>query len=387
MERHSTQKAAQKGKNSAGQLKTKRDGLFSKQQGTATKKQPLLSQGDEQGEIEPSGFNPLFVGVAKTNATYVSDQFEALNISYQLGEEIPTIIHRFWSGGPMNENTMKVLSDGATKVKGKEWSNRLWYSSTLEDELFKKSLLTKQGRLKLKEQRDTLKNLGYTVAPIEDLASEIQKEKSPPITKAEIKQFAMSAAQIRVKGKSNDGIKHLSDVARLMYGYHYGGHHFDTDMGLGSMSLEQPYKHNDPKSEVPLMGAVGVVPYDYEMITGQKVGVSINVGTDEGKKAAAKLINAAIETSILLNGMFATRGNNPHIKQALTALAQTYRDGSLSKPGTNLSPIMVYGEVMASDFNITDRSDVKTAIRKMTVPPYILDVQAFTEESANRNAT
>ena len=397
IEEHSTLKAAQKSKSSAGQAKTKSDaknqnkgffdGLLSKKQGTTANKQPVPTTSAVQDRV------PILPEVAsKTtpkNETYVSDQFKVLNIPYQSGELIPTIIHRFWSGGPMNENTMNVLRDGATKVEGKQWSNRLWYSSTLENELYSNKKITKEDSKKIKKQRDELTRLGYTVAPIENLASEIQKaEDVSPITPDQIKQFAMSAAEIRIKGgkKSNDGIKHLSDVARLMYGYHYGGHHFDTDMGLGSMSLEHAYKHNDPQSEIPLMGAVGVVPYDYERITGLKAGVSINLGTDEGKKAAASLINAAIDTSILLNGMFATRAKNPHIKEVLTALARNYEGRSLSMPGTNLSPIMVYGKDIANDFTSTDRSEGKTAMRKMTVPPYILDVQAFTEESANRNA-
>lgn len=387
-------RAAQGSKRSAGQAKSKRDasnqhkgfftGPISKEPETAATELPVSTTS------AVLDFVPILPEVKSKQTseyhTYVSDQFEGLKIPYQAGELIPTIIHRFWSGGPMNENTMSVLIEGATKVKGTQWSNRLWYSSTLEDQLYKGKLLTKEDRKTLQEQRSKLQKLGYVVAEIEDLASAIQREKAPPVTKDDIKQFAKNAAAIRLKGgkKSNEGIKHLSDVARLMYGYHYGGHHFDTDMGLGSMSLEQAYKHNDPESQVPLMGAVGVVPYDYERITGQKPGVSIDVATDQGKESAASLIGAAIQTSIVLNGMFATRAKNPHIQEALTRLAELYRGQTMSTPGTLLSPIMVYGQKIASDGS-SDKSDSKMAMRKMTVPPYILDVQAFTAESANRN--
>jgi hypothetical protein len=156
-------------------------------------------------------------------------------------------------------------------------------------------------------------------------------------------------------------------------------------MALGTMSLDHAYKHNDPDSNVPLMGAVGVVPYDYERITGVKPGEPIDVGTTEGISAAAKLIRVAPEVAATLNGMFATRAKNPHIKEALTAIAQLYdKSPTLSTPGTNLSAIMVYGKEIAGNLD-SPKSKVKTAMRNMTVPPYILDVEAFTAESAIRN--
>ena len=349
---------------------------------------------------------------ATRNEIYTTGQFEELGLPYQLGRPIPTIIHRFWSGGPMSENTMNVLIDSATKVKGKKWSNRLWYSVTLEKELYsnkrpvdqiggplrellstkEKRILLKEERVQLEKQRMQLEKLGFTVTPIEGLASEIMKQCAienivPPVTLQQIEKFAKGAAAMRIRGgkQSAHGIKHLSDVARLMYAYYHGGHHFDTDMALGTMSLDHAYKHNDPESNVPLMGAVGVVPYDYEKITGLKPGEPIDVGTDEGLAAAAKLIREAPEMATTLNGMFATRAKNPHIKEALTAIAQLYdKVPTLSTPGTNLSTIMVYGKEIADNFD-SPKSKVKTAMRKMTVPPYILDVEAFTAESAIRN--
>jgi hypothetical protein len=391
MQRH---RANQQAATERGQTKRKSKALSSQE--------PLQDRGQREDKLEATSIQGQDTNLRKdqktTGATrneiYATAQFDELGIPYQLGQPIPTIIHRFWSGGPMNENTMNVLVESATKVKGKQWSNRLWYSATLENELYnnKQPATTKEQRAKLKEQRKQLEKLGFTVTPIEELASAIVKQCAieniePPVTLQQIEKFAKGAAAMRIKGgaKSADGIKHLSDVARLMYGYHHGGHHFDTDMGLGTMNLDHAYKHNDPESNVPLMGAVGVVPYDYEKITGLKPGEPIDVGTDEGKAAAAELIRVAPEVATTLNGMFATRAKNPHIKEALTAIGQLYdRSPTLATPGTNLSGIMVYGREIAANFD-SPKSMAKTAMRKMTVPPYILDGEAFTAESATRN--
>jgi hypothetical protein len=313
----------------------------------------------------------------KSNEAFMKGVFKDQDIPYQEGDEIPKIIHRFWSGGPMSEATMKVLRESAGKTQGTGWQNRFWFSKTLE----KHFEVDKAAKKKRKEQRKELKKLGYEVQSIEDLAKQIEKatgrNTGPKITKAGINEMGESAAGM-ANDKSNrkryEGIKHLSDIARLMYGYQYGGHHFDTDMGLGNMDLTKAYHHNDKLSQVPLMGAVAATSDNYVRAVKADPG-ALDTRKNKDQATAKRLINQVPPSSRFLNGMFATAPKNKNILSALDAMTDEYskKDGIRHFQGTFLSEMMVSGKEAASKKELN-----------MTIPPYLLDIEPITPESDNR---
>ena len=219
-----------------------------------------------------------------------NDQFltAALGVPIDMSQikRIPQEIHRFWSGGKLSDAAMQVLRESAEKTQGTKWSNTLWYSDSLEnaieDDDVNGNIISVEDRAVRAQQRGELIDLGYKVGPIEDLALPDPVEKSsfrsvlskilgdtPPLPppgsfyKKDFTTMAQKAVDKIKSGSSDrwDGIKHLSDIARLIYLQQIGGHHFDVDIGLGTMDLSRAYYHNDD-GQVPLFGSVTATSTD-----------------------------------------------------------------------------------------------------------------------------
>ncbi len=197
--------------------------------------------------------------------------------------------------------------------------------------------------------------------------------------------MAKSAAEMagdKTNRSRYDGIKHLSDIARLMYGYQYGGHHFDADMGLGNMDFKHAYRHNDPQSQAPLMGAVAATSDNYVRAVKADPG-ALDTRKDKDHATAKRLIGQVPPSARFLNGMFATGPKNKHILSALDAITDAYtkKDGIRHFQGTFLSEMIVSG----GDY-LTKEKDVLDPERKMTIPPYLPDIEPITPESDIRMA-
>src|SRR5262249_48647490 len=122
---------------------------------------------------------------------------------------------------------------------------------------------------------------------------------------------------------SYKGLTHLSDVARLLYLYHQGGHHFDVDMGLGRMDTGRRYHHNDPKGLVPLFGAVAVTSEGWENLRVPTISPSrpfLSFDPNVRDDASRIIKTAPVTAQNYLNGMLATRKNNERVLMALSAM-------------------------------------------------------------------
>ena len=323
---------------------------------------------------------------------------------------IPQEIHRFWSGGKLSDAAMQVLRESAEKTRDTNWSNTLWYSRSLEDAIEQDdpdgNIINLGDRAKRDTQRIELIDLGYKVRPIEDLALPDPVEQGrlrsmfskmglrgtpppPPPGTFYPKDFTTMAQKAVDKIKSGgsdrwDGIKHLSDIARLIYLQQVGGHHFDVDIGLGTMDLSRGYYHND-YGQVPLFGSVTATSTD--PIARQLEVITTTQG--EGKFQDSAQRDSAIDVAIgasemagFLNGMIATAPDNPRFGNALTELKKdAIAPGGEIPSGMTVSANLLYGN---EDARAQMSEEEKRRVRGLAVPAYLLDLQHLTDESDSR---
>lgn len=298
---------------------------------------------------------------------------------------IPQQIHRFWSGGQMSEDVMKILIESAAKTESTPWKNTLWFSSTLEKKLESAGVISEESKVEREKQRDKLRILGYEVKAIEEIAKPMtgnMEREEGTLTDADLEIISEKASKEAIdEGAFRwDGIKHLSDIARLMYIHELGGHHFDVDMGLGNMDLNRAYYHNDSTGMVPLFGSVTAVSRDpiaieIAYIANNREQSFKNV---EMLEAAKKVVTQACDLAPMLNGMIASHPKNSN----MTAAIESLRSDALIT-GADLPSGMSINKILLGGPNGLHTNEFLSN-RGMAVPVYLLDVQHLSSESENR---
>lgn len=301
-------------------------------------------------------------------------------IDQQREYAIPQKIHRFWSGGKMSDHAMKILKESAEKTSGTSWKNTLWYSAQLEQKMDSMGIVDPVDQKKREEQREELRHLGYDVRPIESLAIRQEERVAGQVTESEMDEFTEKAIA-HLKEDHNapfEGIKWFSDLARLLYLYEVGGHHFDVDIGLGEMDFSREYYHNDLEGKIPLLGGISVD--DTDPIAAEVKAVNSirdrDLGNAEVAAAAKNVVERARDFVNFFNPTIATRAGNNNFREAIESL----RESNLI-PGPLSSGMTVNRLLLRSEEG--NQADI-LAIQSQTVPPYVLDIQHFTSESRNR---
>lgn len=309
---------------------------------------------------------------------------------------IPQQFHRFWSGGKMSDDAMKSLREAAAKTEDTAFQNNLWFSSHLERQMDGRGLVNEDDRARRDVQRTQLHALGYNIRDIGELLEDDPKpqgmmdrmlgrpaEARTPgrFTHGDFDKMATKAADHVEGGGADrwDGVKHISDISRLIYLQQVGGHHLDVDMGLGDMDLSRPYFHNDPAGRVPLMGAVTATNDDpiAHALAAVGPGSDRDLRDPATAEAATAVAHQARDMTGMLNGMIASRPNNPHLGAALEQLhGDAIHPASDIPSGMTVNPTLLYGT--------GPRPADPTTARKQAVPPYLLDLQHLTAESDNR---
>ncbi|MFV8749342.1 hypothetical protein ACNOYE_02195 [Nannocystaceae bacterium ST9] len=343
---------------------------------------PRRGESNKRGGILVAGTGPKFPNPYRKQSDDVSFIQEALGI--RLGKskwEIPRIIHRFWTGGPLREPVFEALMREGQRAISRGWQCFLWHSSSVE-ELLDQSLDTKieeansfsilfwKDRPKSPKdlrpvrvkQRKALEKIGYTILPIETLF------KNPWSFK-----LAKRAGAQAVLGNWDD-VKYFSDLARLAYLFKVGGFHMDVDIGLGDMDLDCRYYHNDDEGCIPLMGSLirdlqDPLVEDIRLV--RAIRNSIFVSFDDLRRYQAainRLVTQAKNAAGMLNALIASRQGTSHIQSAIHAYAQS---GQLIS-GMTLARNLLFGKSREGDLDLA---------LALTVPPYVLRLEPDTEES------
>ncbi len=344
-----------------------------------------------EGAVEPA---PV-VAPAPTSAEFLSQTLGS-PIDQDRTHMIPQQFHRFWSGGKMSPEAMASLRESATKTEDTAFQNNLWYSSHLERQMDGAGIVGEDDQIRRGVQRQQLGLLGYNVR---DIAELLEDDPRPPslmdralgrpaqvrtpghLTQSDMGTMAAKAtAHVQGGGADRwDGVKHISDMARLMYLNQVGGHHLDVDMGLGDMDLSRPYYHNDPAGRVPLMGAVTATNDDPIAASLAAVGPGSDRDLRDPETAAAggRVAQQASDMTGMLNGMIASRPGNPNLVAAIEQLrGDAIHPASDIPSGMTANPRLLYGAGPLP----ADRS----VARNQAVPPYLFDLQHLTAESDNR---
>lgn len=318
----------------------------------------------------------------------ILSQATGVDIGKNKSKPIPQTIHRFWSGGAMSQEAMHVLLESTEKSKGSEFKHSIWHSSSLEKELMQRGVLPEEEFDKRDTQREILLAHGYEICDIDTLFKPDPKQSvfdrlinrplpNPEpgvLSKSELNNMVRKACDHLQKGGSDkwDGIKHFSDISRLIYLKEKGGHHFDVDFGLGNMSFEQSYYHNDEDGTVPLLGAITAVSRDPINEHLQVVHPSNKQNlTDQSYLSSVSMVaGRAVEMSVMLNGIIATSAQNPNFIKGIELL----RPDIASKNG-ELPTGMMANRVLIGE-------NAKGSA--YTVPPYLIDIEHITAESDSR---
>ncbi|MCC4859026.1 hypothetical protein [Vibrio splendidus] len=323
---------------------------------------------------------PTVLGIFSTVA--------GVEIGKSKSKPIPQIIHRFWSGGAMSQEALHVLLESVEKSQGSPFKHCIWHSSLLEEEFVKRALIQEEVVEKRDTQRAILRSSGYDTCDIDTLFEPdptqsaferfrnkpLPKPKPGVLTKSELANMVRKACDHLEKGGSNkwDGIKHFSDIARLIYLKEKGGHHFDVDFGLGNMNFEQCYYHNDESGIVPLMGATTPVSTD-------PINAHLQVVHPKNKQdlsdsnycdSVKQVAEMAMMMSRMLNGIIATSEQNPNVIEGVELL----RPDIVSKNGELPSGMMANKSLLGDTPNAPS----------YTIPPYLIDLEHITAESDAR---
>lgn len=295
--------------------------------------------------------------------------------------EIPRIIHRFWTGGPLRGPVLELLIRDGKRAMAKGWQCFLWYSSSVEeqldhalqlkiDEATSFSLKFWESRPKppkdkrglRHDQRQSLEKIGYTVIAIEKLFTQEWQI-----------SLAKRAGKRAMLGNWDD-VKYFSDLARLVYLCEVGGFHMDVDIGLGDMDLECRYFHNDDAGCVPLMGCVMrdlQDPLVEEIRFLRYLRTRPVISIDEllhHRAACQRLIDKAKNGSGMFNALIASRLGTSHLRSALRAYAE--KNDLIS--GMILARHLLFGDPRDGNLDLA---------MAQTVPPYVLRLEPDTEES------
>ena len=194
------------------------------------------------------------------------------------------------------------------------------------------------------------------------------------LSKSELNNMVRKACDHLQKGGSDkwDGIKHFSDISRLIYLKEKGGHHFDVDFGLGNMSFEQSYYHNDEKGTVPLMGATTSVSRDRINEHLQVVHPSKpqDLADQSYRDSVVQVAEQAMMMSGMLNGIIATSAQNPNVIEGIELLRPDIANKSGELPSGMLANKSLIGDIPNGS--------------AYTIPPYLIDLEHITAESDSR---
>lgn len=306
-----------------------------------------------------------------------SKDFDEKNIPQYDGPEIPMIIHRFWSGGPMNKEVVtRLLSE---KTENPNIKMILWHSEMLENKM-------KIGESDIRtrnEQREELKKAGFDIKKIEELVkskSILSKIFAPKTDDLQI-QFNDWDNLTFQAAEKKENIAYLSDIARLMYLYEYGGHHMDVDIGMGKMFKfrKHPYKHGSSKHpDIPLLGGLlrdktttfleDNTPPVFKALEFVQNNFGSIFSKDNDSSRYFKLLLKQAEAGAATNSLIATHSKNKLLEQGLTRI--------LNQSKENLGP----GMGAANDY-LNDRTNVD--VIPYTIPEYLFELQHYTSESDN----
>ena len=342
---------------------------------------------------------PLVLDQSVSPSAFLSEEL-GVPINQNQNNMIPQQIHRFWSGGKMTDEAMQVLIESAAKTEDTAWQNNMWYSSTLERMMDEQGVVNEDDIAMRNVQRDQLRILGYNVREIEEIAQDDpqrlgliarwrrggqQERGRGRITKGDLGVMAEKATRLVQTDRRDrwDGVKHISDMARLMYLDQVGGHHLDVDMGLGQMDLSRPYYHNDPAGNIPLMGAVTATeedPIAPALRTLQNRGEP-NIGGHQVREAGRDVATQARDMTDMLNGMLASRPGNENIKVAIEQL----RTDAVSEHGEIPSGMIGNNALIFGQQGRDGRTqEEQRNMKSLAIPPYLFDLEHLTAESENR---
>ena len=295
--------------------------------------------------------------------------------------EIPRIIHRFWTGGPLRGPVCEALMGEGKRAIARGWQCFLWYSASVEQELDHaldlrieaatsfsltfwkdKPPPPKDARPLRIRQRKALAEIGYSIEPIESLFKNEWTFK-----------LARRAGAQAVLGNWDD-VKYFSDLARLAYLYKVGGFHMDVDIGLGDMDLDCRYYHNDDEGCIPLMGSLirdlkDPLVVDIRLVRSIRRRIFISFDDLRLYEAAIRrLVEQAKNAAGMFNALIASRRGTSHIQSAIRAYAKS---GQLIS-GMTLARNLLFGESRNGNLDLAFAC---------TVPPYLLRLEPDTEES------
>lgn len=296
-----------------------------------------------------------------------SKDFDEENIPQYDGPEIPMIIHRFWSGGPMNDEVVSRLL--FEKKRNPQIDMILWYSKKLED----KFNITEDDKTKREQQRKQLGSSGFRVKTMEELLELFKYETDDPhVSDDTWNEFTDEAA------KNKEKIAFLSDISRLMYLYIYGGHHMDIDVGMGKMfqNRKHPYQHGSVEHpDTPLLGGL-LRDSDTQIGKDKKVVDVLELVQENFDSIFEDKINPSFKellehaaNSVSFNSLIATHDKNPLFRQAINHFI---KESTLIKE-------MVSGMNVIRDYLPNDQT-----LYPLIIPEYLFDLKHYTEESDNR---
>ena len=297
------------------------------------------------------------------------------------GPEIPKILHRFWSGGPMRRGAFDILQDSARAAEH-GWTLVLWSSRILDE------ALSGEGAAERDAQRAVLIESGYSIRYLEDLLSDTGLALSE--REAEIvRGAARLAARLPDAEGHRDNLRYFSDLARLLLLQAMGGVYLDVDIGLGDMDLDRAPRHNDPAGEVPLAGAVGKNQEDSLEVAEDLAAVrEARSRGDIDREAVCRLAEQAHIRAMGLNAALASRPGTRHLELALSTLLDRVAVAEdVLPPGTALQPILLLGRAALP----SDEPETLTALdartgalfdaARLAVPPYFARLFQLGEES------
>lgn len=307
------------------------------------------------------------------------------------GPEIPRILHRFWTGGPMREGAFRFLLDSA-RAAAHGWTLISWRSRDIEEAWDcgadgRPPTLRADERAIRDSQRAALARAGYALRSIEELLSPEAKLPLSDAIVRQVKATARVAAEHPDAGEERVNVKCFSDVARLVYLRALGGLHLDVDIGLGDMELDSVLRHHDLRGQVPLFGALG---RDTE--SAPEVAEDLRAAREARRRGVLDrekvkhLAERALLGARAYNAVIATRPDTEHLDAALRALLDdAARSGRDLPSGMSVQRVLLCGplEVERGRGSTGDRGAeeaLETAMR-LSIPAYLTRLDQLTSES------
>lgn len=233
------------------------------------------------------------------------------------GDEIPTIIHRFWSGGRMSDTTMRNLIDMQLRVVGSGWRQILWTSIKVNHAMKDKGL---------EQQLALLADIGVEILDVNTLSAELG-EQVPGFVKTMTHRVNASVTGVTAKKRSFTEVKYLSDYVRLAATYLMGGVYMDTDIHPGTLVLKNTrLYHRDLEGEVPLCGAQVQNTNAYrKMRSGSATDPRVNLFTNTA--------HCQGNCQPVFNYFFATRAGTQSNRRALDFMVKHADDSGMTAAG------------------------------------------------------